>query len=219
VCINPGVDAAAYQQSPAEIARYRASLQWPQETVILATLARMEPRKNHAQVIRAVSELRAQNVPVAYICGGDGPERARLEALAGELGLSKWVRFTGAVPEAEKKLIFGACDIHVMASIQVGEMIEGFGIVFIEAAAAGKPSISGRNGGQAEAVIHDRTGLVVDGASLGELTTAIRRLAENESRRREMGEEGRRWAQQHDYQEIARATVDATADVRAKLMR
>ena len=71
------------------------------------------------------------------------------------------MRFTGAVSDAEKKLIFAACDIHAMPSVQLGEMIEGFGIVFLEAAAAGKPSICGNIGGQAEAVLDGRTGLVV----------------------------------------------------------
>jgi phosphatidylinositol alpha-1,6-mannosyltransferase len=213
VRISPGVDAGAFERPAEEVAAYRESLGWPSGTVVLATVARMEPRKNHEAVIRAVHALRPEGVPVAYVCGGEGPERRRLMALADELGVGPWVRFTGAVSESEKKLIFASCDIHVMPSIQLGEMIEGFGIVFLEAAAAGKPSICGNVGGQPEAVVNGRTGLVIDGGSPTALSEAIRTLALDEARRFAMGDAGRLWAREHDWQRVAQATENALAEV------
>ncbi len=100
------------------------------------------------------------------------------------------MRFTGAVSDAEKKLIFAACDIHAMPSVQLGEMIEGFGIVFLEAAAAGKPSICGNIGGQAEAVLDGRTGLVVDGADLDRVADALRSLVRDRALRQRLGRAG-----------------------------
>ena len=96
-----------------------------------------------------------------------------------------------------------------MPSIQHGEMIEGFGIVFLEAAAAGVPSICGNVGGQAEAVVRGKTGLVVDGASLYDVKRAIRRLATDKSMRVMMGREGRKWAENHDWDHVVEATWEA----------
>ena len=86
-----------------------------------------------------------------------------------------------------------------MPSVQLGEMIEGFGIVFLEAAAAGKPSICGNIGGQAEAVLDGRTGLVVDGSEPG---ARRRRAAIAGAGRRAapaLGREGLAWAREHDW--------------------
>jgi phosphatidyl-myo-inositol dimannoside synthase len=208
-CIHPGVDAASFKMPADDVATCREAWGWPSDTVVLCTVARMELRKNHAAVIRALATLRAEGVPVAYICGGDGAERSNLEALARERGVERWVRFVGAVSDREKRLIFAAADIHIMASIQVGPMIEGFGIVFVEAAAAGKPSICGRSGGQAEAVREGVTGLVVDGTNDGEVAASIRKLALDAGMRRSMGEAGLAWAARNDWAAVTTATREA----------
>jgi len=206
--IHPGVDVAAFACDTRVVREYRARWNWPADTVIVGTLARMEPRKNHAMVIRAVSELRAQGLPAAYVCAGEGPEKDRLMKLAAELRLTPWVHFPGQVPEQEKALFFLASDMFAMPSIRRGEMIEGFGIVFIEAAAAGLPAICGNSGGQAEAVLDGRTGLVVDGGDLAQVKAAIARLATDQGLRREMGRSAKAWAARHDWQEVARSTVE-----------
>jgi phosphatidylinositol alpha-1,6-mannosyltransferase len=100
-------------------------------------------------------------------------------------------------------------DIHIMPSITYGEVLEGFGIVFLEAAAAGIPSIAGNTGGQAEAVVDGRTGFVVDGTNVETIANAIRQLAENRQLRHEMGEYGRRWASAHEWQTL----VDKTSQM------
>jgi phosphatidylinositol alpha-1,6-mannosyltransferase len=203
--IHPGVNVAAFACDARVVGEYRAQWNWPSDTVIVSTLARMEPRKNHATVIRAVSELRARGLAVAYVCGGEGPERDRLEELA-ERVLMPWVRFPGRIAEEDKARFFLASDLFAMPSIRLGEMIEGFGIVFIEAAAAGLPSVCGDTGGQAEAVLDGRTGLVVDGASVDQVSAAIGRLAADQKLRGEMGHSGKAWAARHDWHEVARST-------------
>jgi phosphatidylinositol alpha-1,6-mannosyltransferase len=84
-------------------------------------------------------------------------------------------------------------------------MVEGFGIVFIEAAAAGVPSVAGNTGGQAEAVKHGETGLIVDGTSLVDVCEALATLARDPERRARMGAMAREWASQHDWARIADA--------------
>ena len=210
-CIHPGVDVAAFTRPDADAKKYRAQLGWPADTFIVSTVARMEARKNHTTVIQAVSELRKQGIPAAYICGGEGEEKERLVALARSLCVQEWIRFPGRVTEQEKKWIYGVSDVCAMPSVRVGAMIEGFGIVFLEAAAAGIPSICGRDGGQPEAVIDGKTGFVVDGDSLPAVCQAIRLLAADPDLRSRMGRDARAWAATHDWQEVVTRTLKALA--------
>jgi phosphatidyl-myo-inositol dimannoside synthase len=209
VCIHPGVDADAFVRSDDDLARFRSAWQWPAGTVIVGTIARMEPRKNQAAVIRAIASLRREGLPLAYVCGGDGAERQSLEALVEELGMQPWVRFTGALSDDEKIMTYGACDFYAMPSIRVGEMIEGFGIVFMEAGAAGIASICGNIGGQPEAVLDGKTGLVIDGCDPLQVQDAIRRLAQNVPLRKEMGRGAAVWARSHDWSRVSAAVSSA----------
>jgi phosphatidylinositol alpha-1,6-mannosyltransferase len=113
------------------------------------------------------------------------------------------------VSEDEKALILAAADIHVMPSVQVGPMIEGFGIVFLEAAAAGIPSIAGNTGGQPEAVLQGETGFVIDGTDLEQIKSAIRCLARDKELRLRMGRAGRCWAKKNDWDRIVERTIFA----------
>jgi phosphatidylinositol alpha-1,6-mannosyltransferase len=209
VRISPGVDAASYLVPEHEVRRQRRQWGWPDETVVIVTVARMERRKNHAMLLESVAALRSRGLPVAYVCGGDGEERSRLEELCRARNLQPWVRFTGAVTDEEKRLTFAAGQIHAMPSIQVGPMIEGFGIVFIEAAAAGLPSLAGNTGGQAEAVLHGETGFVVDGTSLTDVCDALERLVSDPGLRTRMGARGRQWAAENDWARITQKAHSA----------
>jgi len=94
--------------------------------------------------------------------------------------------------------------------VQIGEMIEGFGIVFLEAAAAGVPSICGDSGGQTEAVKNGETGLVVDGRDPAIIAAALRTLAVDTELRQRMGRNGRRWAADFDWARVRERTLAAT---------
>jgi phosphatidylinositol alpha-1,6-mannosyltransferase len=211
-CVHPGVDPVSFQICAEEVAKYRASWKWPAGTVVLSTMARMEPRKNHRMGIEVLQKLRCEGIPLAFVCAGDGEERTRLEEMAKETGLREWIRFPGAISEQEKRLLFAASDIYVMPSIRVGEMIEGFGIVFLEAAAAGVPAVCGNTGGQPEAVLDMQTGIVVDGRDLNDVASAVRNLAINPQLRRNMGERGRLWAAEHAWEHVVERTREAIQD-------
>jgi phosphatidyl-myo-inositol dimannoside synthase len=211
-CIHPGVDADLFKLDARQIEQQRADWNVAPGEIVIATVARMEPRKNHEAVLRALLTLRREGLAVSYVCAGDGEQRAHLEELVRSLGLQPWVRLLGRVTDAQKRAIFAAADIHAMPSVQSGSLIEGFGIVFLEAAAAGRPSVCGKIGGQSEAVLDGETGLVVDGADEGAVAGALRRLAMDAGLRTRMGENGRRWAQRHDWpQTVAktRAAIEA----------
>ena len=207
VCIHPGVNSESFRLAPGERIDYRARFGWPQETIIVFTLARMERRKNHAMLIHAVSELHKERMSVALICGGDGPERAELQKLVSTFGLSNWVKFLGVISEEEKPKVFASSDIFAMPSISVGQMIEGFGIVLLEAAAAGLPTICGNTGGQNEAIRDGESGFAVDGNSVVAVTDALRRLGKDSELRQKFGAEGRKLAAEHDWRRLTQMVV------------
>jgi phosphatidylinositol alpha-1,6-mannosyltransferase len=221
VCVHPGVDPVSFQISAGEVAKYRASWGWPADTVVLSTIGRMEPRKNHRMVLMALGKLRSEGLPLALVCAGEGEgeERVHLGEMAASMGLQDWSRFPGAIPENEKRLLFAASDIYAMPSIEAGGMIEGFGIVFLEAAAAGIPSVCGNTGGQPEAVLDMETGIVVDGQDLNAVASAVRNLVINPGLRRHMGQRGRVWAAEHAWESVVERTREAIHDTLHRTMR
>lgn len=210
--IHPGVDTESFEIAEKKLKEFKAQFNWPVDTIILTTMARMEPRKNHARVIEAVGDLRKEGLNIAYIIGSDGEEKEHLIHLVNDLNLDKFVAFTGYLNEEERVYAFLVSDIYIMPSVKTGPMIEGYGIVFIEAAAAGIPSIAGNVGGQPEAVLDNRTGLVIDGQNIDEIKNAIRYLAENETIRLGMGKAGRTWAKENDWDIIAKKTYGIIND-------
>ena len=210
VRVHPGVDKSLLVDCQSSVReRVRSNQGWSQDAFILFSVARMEPRKNQAMVIRAVALLRSKGFDIRYICAGDGEMRHALELLAQELNIQESVVFPGRISDAEKYENLQGADAHIMVSIQHGSMIEGFGIVFIEAAAAGIPSIAGNSGGQAEAVLDGKTGLVVDGTSLDQVSEAILKLIIDQELRYHMSVAAKAWAAEHEWEHVVQRTVTA----------
>lgn len=127
-----------------------------------------------------------------YVVVGDGPERSGLERLAANLGLRDAVVFTGRASVEEVNAWYHLADVFAMPARSDDHDIEGFGIVFLEAAAAGKPVVAGRGGGVGDAVVDGVTGLLIDPSSEDELANALRRLLLDQRYADAMGEEARR---------------------------
>jgi phosphatidylinositol alpha-1,6-mannosyltransferase len=118
---------------------------------------------------------------------GNGEDVGRLQALATQMGVA--VTWFSSSSDEEKWLWLAAADVFVLPGRDEGGDIEGFGIVYLEAAAAGIPSIAGNSGGAPEAVLHEKTGLVVDGTSVADITLALRRLLEESELRERLGKQ------------------------------
>jgi len=201
--VHPGVNLCAFICTEKEVEHQRQQWGVSTDDIVLLSISRMEPRKNHARVLKAVAELRSLGLPVVYVAASDGEEKPVLQQLANDLGIAEHVHFPGYIDDRERGLYFSAADIHVQPSIQSGSMIEGYGIVFIEAAAAGLPSIAGDIGGQEEAVLDGETGFVVDGTDQKQLIYTIKNLAQSPGLRKQMGEAGRVWAGKNNWEQIA----------------
>lgn len=155
----------------------------------ILTVARLDSRermKGIDEVLQAVHRLQAHRPELIYTIVGEGDDRPRLERVVRELGLDDRVEFLGRVGDDELTSIYDSCDIFAMPSAQ-----EGFGLVFLEAMAAGKPVIGALAGGIPEVVEHGRTGLLVDYGDVDGLALAIDRLAADGDLRSRLGRAGR----------------------------
>ncbi len=161
----------------------------PREGTRLLSVTRLHPGepKGIDLVLRALRGLPRSHYTVA----GEGEALQGLRALAVELGVGHQVTFTGRVSDGERERLLRECDVFVLPSSG-----EGFGIVYLEAMACGKPCVAARVGGAPEVVLDGETGLVVPPAE-GPLLEGLRALLRDGSLRARMGEAGRRRVQEH----------------------
>jgi len=209
VRVYPGVDPERFhpmERNPEWVTRWNL-----QNKCVLLTVARLDQRKGHDMVLRAMTHLPDD---IVYLIGGTGREEERLKILASALGLSDRVRFLGFVPDEDLPLLYNHCDVFVMpnrvteATALAGD-IEGFGISFVEAGACEKPVVAGRSGGAVEAVLDGQTGLLVDPKSETDIADAIRRFLDDRMFAQQVGKQARtRIEREFDWRILARIVED-----------
>jgi phosphatidylinositol alpha-1,6-mannosyltransferase len=205
--VHPGVDAARFAPGSAgESIRRRLA---PEPGHVLLSVGRLQRRKGHDVAMAAMAALEGSHPDLRYVIVGDGEERRRLESLAAELGVSSRVVFAGEVTDEELPAYYAAADLFVMPNRRDGDDVEGFGIVFLEAAAAGVVAIGGRSGGVPEAIEDGVTGLLVEGTDAQELAAAIARLLDDAALRQRMGAAGRARVLEQFTWECAAERVEA----------
>jgi phosphatidylinositol alpha-1,6-mannosyltransferase len=214
--VPPGVDtgAVAPLKSPERRAA-RAGLGLPAAGPLLVSVSRLVPRKGMDVLIESATRLAPSYPDLVVAIGGDGRERPRLERLAAESPVD--VRVLGRISDEDRAALLGAADVFVMACHNrwLGLEQEGFGIVFLEAAAVGVPQVAGHSGGASEAVVDGVTGLVVDHpADPGAIAEAIRTLLADPAARRRMGRAARTRVQESfDTDVLASRLAEALAGV------
>jgi phosphatidylinositol alpha-1,6-mannosyltransferase len=189
VIIPPGVDVERFHPRPDDArraTRERYGLD-PTRPLVLG-LSRLVPRKGFDIVIDAVAGLDVQ-----LAIAGAGRDRKRLEQRARD---HTNVSFLGRIPEADLPEVFACADVFAMCCRErwAGLEAEGFGIVFLEAAACGLPAVAGRSGGAHEAVADGETGFVVAPTGTAAVRSAIARFAREPDVRAAMGAAARRRA-------------------------
>ena len=194
--VPPGVDTERFTPLGAAARRTaRTRLGLPVDARIILAVSRLVPRKGFDNAIRAVAELARTLPDVLLVISGAGRDRARLEGLVATTGAP--VRFLGRVPHDDLPDLYACADVFTMLCRNRWGGLEqdGFGIVFVEAAAAGVPQVAGRSGGAHEAVEHGETGLIVDDPTdVGAAAEALRTLLVDDTLRRRMGRAARRRA-------------------------
>jgi len=185
----PGVQPPAIEPGAADAIRRRYGLG---NRPLLLTVSRLLERKGHDAVLRALPRIAERVVDVAYVVVGSGPCGAPLKALAAELGVADRVVFAGSLDAQEMAACYAAADVFIHPNRQLaGGDVEGFGIVFLEAGAAGKPVIGGNSGGTPEAVVDGVTGLLVDPNDVDAVGDAAIRILTDRNLARRLGKQGR----------------------------
>ena len=207
VVVPPGVDTDRFRPlDEAERASVRRELGLPVDAPLVVSVSRLVPRKGMDTLIRSAARLGRTEPDLVVAIAGSGRDRRRLEGLVASTGAP--VRLLGRVPEELLPGLYGAGDVFAMLcrSRWGGLEQEGFGIVFLEAAAAGVPQVAGESGGAAEAVAHERTGLVMGRPdAVEQVARTLSDLLGDRERRTEMGREARRRAEaEFSYDVLAR---------------
>ncbi|MHB8219691.1 MAG: glycosyltransferase family 4 protein [Acidimicrobiales bacterium] len=213
--IPPGVDCGRFaplDEASRRAARHRLGL--PPDGLLVASVSRLVPRKGMDVLVEAVRRLRPSFPDLTLAIAGGGRQEGELAAQARRSGAV--VELLGRIGEEDKALLLGASDVFVMAcrTRWLGLEQEGFGIVFMEAAACGIPQVAGTSGGAAEAVDDGETGVVVRHPDdPGAVAEALRRLLVDPELRRRMGAAARRRAvASFDYARLAPRLADALSE-------
>ena len=180
----------------------------PREKVVILTVGRLHPRKGQLQTLEALQALPAsvRSRLEYWIAGGQskgGYEETLRERAAGCSDLA--VRFFGNLPDDELSQVYEDADIFAMTSLQLDRSVEGFGLVYLEAAAHGLPVVAHHVGGVADAVVDGRTGLLVPENRPAQLAAAFERLIHERDLRLRLGEAGREWARRNCWKASAAA--------------
>jgi glycosyltransferase involved in cell wall biosynthesis len=157
---------------------------------VILSVARMKKEDRYKGIDNVIKSLAAvvRSVgPVEYVVVGQGDDVPRLKALASGLGVSRYVRFMGGVSDDELRALYQGCSVFVMPSKK-----EGFGIVFLEAMAYGKPVVGGAHGGTPSVVKDQETGLLVESDDVAGIAESLIALLSDKNMRQALGEAGHR---------------------------
>jgi phosphatidylinositol alpha-1,6-mannosyltransferase len=214
--VPPGVNVARFRPpaGAGEVAATRRRLGLPEDAHLVLGVSRLVPRKGFDVLVDATARLGAG---VHLALAGAGRDRDRLRRRAAGARLGGRFHLLGRVPDADLPALYGAADVFAMLCRERwrGLEAEGFGIVFLEAAACATPSVAGRSGGAEDAVAEGITGLVVAPRDTAAVTSALDAVLADPDRRRRLGAAARARAEAEFAYDIlaARLAPLAAGDV------
>lgn len=205
--IYPTVDVVRYRPGLAHD-DLRAGIGLVSAQKLILSVGRLQRRKGFDCVIKSLPGLVGAGLDVHYAVVGIGEDWDYLTGLAAELNIGGRVHLLGHVSPDDLPRWYNACDLFAMPNREINGDTEGFGLVYLEAGACGKPVIAGRAGGTGSAVVEGVTGLRVDGDQVSEVEAGLRRLLVNREMCERMGEAARE-----------RVATRFTSDQRAETIR
>lgn len=192
VQLAPGTNFDHFKPTDATALRKTLGLS---DKKVMVCVGRLVHRKGQDKLIQAMPEI-LKTVPNAHLLlVGDGPYRAHLQKLVERNKIEESITFEGRVQFKDLPMYMCAGDIFAMPSRSrlMGLEVEGLGSAYLEASACGLPILAGDSGGVPDAVIHNKTGLVVNGRDERQIAAAAIDLLTNLDSAREMGKVGREW--------------------------
>jgi len=179
----------------------------------LLGVGRLIERKGFDRLIEAFARVATEFPAYRLKIAGKGPEDAALKARADELSIADRIDFLGGVSDAELDGLYRSCTAFAMPNRTLADGdTEGFGLIFLEANACGKPVIGGRAGGAVDAIVDGETGLLVDGDDIEAIADAIRKLLGDVGLRARLAAGGLAHARQHGWARSAAVFLEAVGD-------
>jgi phosphatidylinositol alpha-1,6-mannosyltransferase len=217
--VPPGVDISRFRPlDDADRRRARRDFGLPVDGQVILGVSRLVPRKGFDTAIRAVAEMADTHRDLVLAIAGRGRDHERLRKLAAELGAP--VQFLGRVQHDDLPRLYGCADVFAMLCRNRwgGLEQEGFGIVFVEAAACGVPQVAGDSGGAAEAVEDGETGIVIkrpdrQQSAVRDTVEAFTRLLDDPRLRDRMSVASRRRAELEFSYDVLAARLGAALEI------
>jgi phosphatidylinositol alpha-1,6-mannosyltransferase len=201
--LHPGADVERFRPDlPTADLRERHGLG---DRPLIVCVSRLVPRKGQDVLIRAMRAVQRRVPDAALLIVGSGPHERALRELA-ERAPTRSVTFIGEVSEADLPRYYAVGDVFAMPcrTRLAGLEVEGWGNVFLEAAACGRPVVVGDSGGSREAVLHGETGLLVEGGDVDAVADAVGTLLEDPAYAERLGKAGRAWVErEHTWANVA----------------
>jgi phosphatidylinositol alpha-1,6-mannosyltransferase len=217
VVVPPGVDVARFRPlDDSEREKARSHFGLPEDLALVVGVSRLVPRKGFDVLIEATDRLARHGRRVAVAIAGSGRDAPRLTRLAAATRAP--VHLLGRVADADLPLLYGCADVFAMCcrTRWGGLEQEGFGIVFLEAAACGVPQVAGASGGAAEAVADSETGVVVRHPEDPDaVAVALARLLDDDGLRQRFGAAARARAEAEFTYDALAGRLQAALDLLA----
>jgi len=214
-----GVDPCWFK-SGDDLSATRREYRIPENHKVILTVARLDERKGHVTVLKAIAELSDElKTKLTYVIVGSGIDTAytgKLRHLAATCGAN--VLFVANVSDEDLRRLYGCADVYCMPGESHAQKVEGFGLVYLEAAAQGLPSIGSRIGAVPEVVCHEETGLLIEPGNVTECAQCLTRLLSNAVNCRTLGEKARKWAKSFSWRRCAELTY-GTSDSAGRSIR
>jgi phosphatidylinositol alpha-1,6-mannosyltransferase len=188
--LHPGVDASLFVPAAADNA-FKQHMGWQGRKVII-TVGRLQARKGQDMMIRATALLKQQFPEILYGVIGRGECLESLQALTEELGLNDHVQFLTDVTDEQMIQCYQQSDVFILPNRTIGNDIEGFGMVLVEAQSCGIPVIAGDSGGTKETMLINQSGFVIDCTQANSIAMTIAQLLADPEGSNKMGEIGRK---------------------------
>jgi len=183
--IHPGVDASKFIPTKPD-KEFQTRMGWTDKKVIL-TVGRLQQRKGQDRMIEAMPKIIEKNPQAIYVIIGDGECKVELQALISKLNLKGAVQLLGEVSDDDMISCYQQCDLFLLPNRTIGNDIEGFGMVLVEAQSCGKTVIAGDSGGTKETMVVGETGLIIDCTLPDKISGAICQLLHQPETIIEMG--------------------------------
>ncbi|HVM58775.1 MAG TPA: glycosyltransferase family 4 protein [Candidatus Paceibacterota bacterium] len=202
--VHNGVNFSRFEKEP-DLSALRARYAGKK---VLLTVGGLKRRKGQDIVLRALPEVLKRHPDARYVLVGSGDKQEWLESIARELGVAEAVEFVGQKTGEDLVRYFYLADVYVHTPRVNNLNFEGFGIVYLEAGACGKPSVATDAGGIRDAVLDGQTGLVAADGDVAGVASAINRLLDDPMLAKRLGEAGKAYAREHDWDAIAAQFIE-----------